>query len=174
MLLNRILTIAAIGLTASGFVIPEGQEEGTYAVEFVDGVEVHTKLANATVYAPLPKPYASEPQPNRLIRRDYSCGGARDLHHGNTDAANADLDRQCGGGVNVNPGMNYYSIRGDIVAFFCNFSDREAKYCSAGGRQDYSREITKACGWYNSGWFTFPNQWSIGYDRGRCFCGGCA
>ncbi|KAF2186593.1 hypothetical protein K469DRAFT_141868 [Zopfia rhizophila CBS 207.26] len=176
MLFTRIFTLAVIGFTAPGFLIPEGQEEGTYAVEYINGRSVHTKIANATVYAPVPEPYALEPRTGRLVRREgVSCGGAKNLDHGNTDAVNADIDRQCGNGAQVGSGLTYYAIRGDVVAFFCNFRSGFASTCTARERQQYSGQITNACGWYNSGWYTyFNNYWSYGYDRGRCFCEQCA
>lgn len=174
---SRIFTIAAIGFTTSGFLIPEDQEDGTYAVEYINGRSVHTKIANATVYAPLPEPYTPEPRAGRLVRREgVSCGGARNLDHGNTDAANADIDRQCGDGAYVGGGLTFYAIRGDVVAFYCNFrtGSSDGGSCTASLRQEYSRDITNACGWYNSGWYTyFNNFYSYGYDRGRCFCGQC-
>jgi hypothetical protein len=45
--------------------------------------DVHTKITNATEYSTVElSTYAGEQASRRLVRRDITCGNARNLHHG--------------------------------------------------------------------------------------------
>ncbi|KAF2202052.1 hypothetical protein GQ43DRAFT_440052 [Delitschia confertaspora ATCC 74209] len=94
------------------------------------------------------------------------------MNAANTDAANADLDYQCRNIPTVQKSYIYYSIHGNIVAFFCALG--AASQCNAAERSDILRQITGLCGSYIPGWYTYSNsRWRHGYDSGRCFCDQC-
>lgn len=96
------------------FTIPEGQANGVYQVSYVDGQEIHTfvrenDLSNTTASA-LTKP-ANSAKFRHAKRDGYACGGDL-LDQGNTDAANANIDAQCGDGNWIGAGLDFYSIQG--------------------------------------------------------------
>ncbi|UPX19029.1 uncharacterized protein EKO05_0009306 [Ascochyta rabiei] len=91
MLFSRLFTLVVLALTSPAFLILEGQEEGIYAVKYIDGRSVHTNIANATVYRHFPESYFKpEASRNSRSRRNHNrsiCGGAKNLDYGNTNAA---------------------------------------------------------------------------------------
>ena len=94
----RFINIAAfLALVAStqAWVIPKGTTDGIYAVAVGDdGVEVHTKIAEASSELPF-----NVSDANPLDRRGDGriwCGCGFNLNPGNCDAAVADLKSQLG------------------------------------------------------------------------------
>ncbi|KAF2138621.1 uncharacterized protein K452DRAFT_290767 [Aplosporella prunicola CBS 121167] len=173
MLFSKFLQVVALAAAVNAFTIPEGTEDGVYAVKTdANGIDQHTKLADAT---PIEELEVTKPNRfNGLVRRDrkITCGGTKNLNHADTDAANADLDRQCGGAAGnfVASGHNFYAIRGNTVAFYCNFGGDNR--CDSVTRAQYSSAITSLCGAYNSGWGTSSGKLSYGYDvNSSKFCG---
>lgn len=128
----------------------------------------------------------------RQVPGDYGnsigCGGYY-LDVANTNAANGALDAQCGNGAYVGGGLDFYSIAGCTVAYFCNQSEVlcdvfwcwAPTYCYAFERQDAANAINAKCGGFGAGWDNFV--WNGGYDRagqygwenicdqGKNFCG---
>jgi hypothetical protein len=176
MLLKNIpLLLAAIAASAQAFTVSPDAADGIYVVSTdASGNENHTKIADPT---PTEALTAKRNLLNVHVKRGVcdtnTCGDAAELSHPNTDAANADLGVQCGGGggVFVPGGHNWYSKRGGTVAFFCNFG--EDNRCDSGSRQVASGYITAACSLYKAGW-AGPSGGCLNY---RCdhvdsqFCG---
>ncbi|KZM23998.1 hypothetical protein ST47_g4883 [Ascochyta rabiei] len=128
MLFSRLFTLVVLALTSPAFLILEGQEEGIYAVKYIDGRSVHTNIANATVYRHFPESYFKpEASRNSRSRRNHN----RSI---------CDIDRQCGNGSCVGSGLTFYAIGGDIVAFYCNFGNGST--CTAVAQGSTSRSIT--------------------------------
>lgn len=165
------------------FTIPEGQAEGVYSVSYDEhGNETHTLVQPGDPNEVVPTQSLSNPNSAKFKfeKRDdftYTCGGDA-LNHQDTDDANRALDNQCGAGTNVvGGGMDFYSIVGCTVSYYCNFA-WTSSVCSYSRRQDISGGITQACGWYMSGWSNQnPNDsGSYGYEDfckapGNNFCG---
>ncbi|KAK3692982.1 hypothetical protein B0T22DRAFT_475833 [Podospora appendiculata] len=192
----RFFFATLLASVAIAFTIPDGQPDGTYQVSIVNGKEVHTLITLADNQRPRHN-ISDVAHSAKFARRgaageDYlverqisggnnaiSCGGGA-LNHGDTDAANTALDRQCGSGANVGGGRDFYSIAGCTVAYFCNFRNY-ADMCFASERVATSAAITSNCGWYVTGWDTFSSSGgggrynSYGYENfcgtGSNFCG---
>ncbi|KAF2018642.1 hypothetical protein BU24DRAFT_418162 [Aaosphaeria arxii CBS 175.79] len=170
----KTVFLAIVGaLSASAFVIPEGQEDGVYESYLENGKSVHVKLANST--HDIANNKKRDAIPASILPRDVSisCGGARNLNREWFDAAWGNLRWQCGNYGPTKPRHNYYAISGDVVAFFCNFNYRDSVQCNEGGADLSGYQISTTCGALQSGWLTNNDEWSYGYDRGRCFCGEC-
>lgn len=171
MQIKSLLLVAAAIVTVLGFTIPEGQPEGVYSVQSKENrTDLHTRIAEPYT-GPITKRafyfLNFEPDDARI-----TCGHALNLDHTDTDAAGADIDRQCGSGALIVGGYNFYAIRGTTVSFVCNRSwDNE--YCDARTRDQFDRVITEYCGSYNAGWVTIPYTGiTYGYDIASSeFCG---
>jgi hypothetical protein len=162
-MLSKIIVFLVAIMAVNGFTIPDGTSDGVYSViTHENGTEVHTKIDEPSFGPVSPRQPLS--MSAKLNRRDsLSCGGAHDLNHADTDAANADIDRQCGPGAFMSPYNDFYAIRNGVVAFVCNFGRNN--FCDAGTRGRTSGAITAQCGLYNSGWFEFTGaSISYGYD----------
>lgn len=175
MLVSNIpLLFLALTATTQAFTVPPNTPDGVYVVSIDDnGKEVHSKLADpSSSITPQGQPLSVRARP--MIKRAITtCGDNQELNHGDTDAANADLDNQCGGagGVFVPGGHDWYSKRGGTVAFFCNFGGDNR--CDSNSRQRSSATITSVCGLYKAGW-TGPDAGYLtyGYDHVNSkFCG---
>lgn len=169
---KSLLHLAATAVTVSGFAIPEGQPEGVYSHTIVNGTNIHMKIAEP-YFGPIakraPRILSMQQQPAKVY-----CGRALNLNPEDTDAANADLDRQCGNGGWIGGGYNFYAIRGGTVAFVCNFGYfYDHHQCYEEKRAKSSKVITEFCGSYNSGWINYEYGWiSYGYDSTASdFCG---
>lgn len=182
--LPKLILYAGMLRAATSFTIPEGTANGVYSVHTDEsGIDIHTPLSD------LPDPAFVERNAqeelvytSRHSKREngywVDCGGTKNMNRGDTDAANADLDRQCGKGTWVGGRQNYYAIRGNVVAFFCNFNNAlsGSRRCFDWKRGQESAAITKKCGLYNSGWtrteVTGTDNYSYGYDSAQShFCG---
>lgn len=175
MLLTNVALLAAMLSSVqafAGFSIPDGHPEGVYSVYLhSNGTEVHTKLADPSSAGARPPIHSAK------FRRDtppisIGCGNSA-LDPRDTDAANDDLDFQCGGfsGNDVGAGMNFYSFRGNTVAFYCNFAGPNR--CDSVQRRSFDLAVTGFCGRYQAGWGTIWD-WAIsyGYDVADSqFCG---
>lgn len=164
----------------NAFTIPAGTPDGVYIVSKspTSGLDQHELISNITDTNHNPHKLPTiQPHPlTRLFRRDYKteCYSAKALNAADLDAANADLDRQCGDGKQatfVPKGRNFYAIRGNTVAYFCNFGGDNL--CDAGTRRARSAMITGLCGAYNSGGvISTHSQHAYGYDAASAkFCG---
>ncbi|CAK1368285.1 unnamed protein product [Cercospora beticola] len=161
----------------NAFTIPAGTPDGVYIVSrsSTTGLDQHELASNSTTYIPTTPNVQPHPL-TLLLRRDYKteCYSAKALNAADLDAANADLDRQCGDGKQatfVPKGRNFYAIRGNTVAHFCNFGGDNL--CDAGTRRGRSAMITGLCGAYNSGGvISTHSQHAYGYDAASAkFCG---
>lgn len=150
-LIMRISTALVLlpAALATAFVIPKGTTDGVYATYTnEDGIEVHERLDNGvTGDSPI--------QTSKLDTRadkmwTTACGCGIGLNHGNTDAAVQDLKNQFGSGSRNQGSINYYSIRGDVVAFSClqnaGFTVASANYLTRA-----FAKVTERCGWYIAG-----------------------
>lgn len=163
MQIKSILLVATAAVTAFGFAIPEGQPDGFYSHTVVNGTDIHMKIAerySGPITKRAPRILGMEEQPAKVY-----CGRALNLNHEDKDAVNADLDRQCGNGVLIGGGYNFYAIRGGTVAFVCNFRYfYDHHRCYEDTRVQSSKVITEFCGPYNSGWINYEYGWmSYGY-----------
>lgn len=112
------------------------------------------------------------PQSIHLTPILFSTLPSSDLHKANSS--------QCGGGSVVRAGLDYYSISGCVVAYFCNFGWGD-RACYASDRQRGSARITQVCGWYKPGSVRYNSvspviSYSYGYEsyctaKGHNFCG---
>lgn len=121
---------AALAIATASFTVPADAVEGSYMVtRDANGNEVHTLLAarsdtpsvRARHY--LADTSKSAKLPRQLNGGTVTCGGALDLNHADCDAANAELDDQCGGaaGSSVPANAHWYHVVGGVVAYYCNF-----------------------------------------------------
>ncbi|KAF2161054.1 hypothetical protein M409DRAFT_59336 [Zasmidium cellare ATCC 36951] len=182
-----VLATAGLSLSlTSAFHIPEGIQDGVYSVHvYPNGTEEHNRLPN-------PSPLGSALQLRKRQGEFYGgpqCYGGDEggeLNHGDTDAANAALQNQCGYGANINYGDDFYSIYGCTVAYACNFYDNSN--APAGANDDYTtcfadcsvhanQIITSGCGEYQPGSIQ-DNLYEVAYgyenfcsSRGSNFCG---
>lgn len=103
-----------LALPILAFTIPEGQANGVYHVSYENGKEVHTFVRendfNNATSATIAQP-ANSAKFRHAKRDGYSCGGDA-LDHGNTDAANAEVDNECGNGNWIGTGLDFYSVQG--------------------------------------------------------------
>ncbi|EMD84632.1 hypothetical protein COCC4DRAFT_125994 [Bipolaris maydis ATCC 48331] len=178
MQLRNVLLLAFLS-ASSAFIIPEGTGDGDYEHHVdANGVDVHVKIGNATDFSATEltaytKRVDSIRSP-RLQARGAFCNQGPDkanMHHGDTDAANADLYYQCSNYGPTKGRHDYYSVRGNTVAFFCNRAIKLVQ-CTATRRAQTSSYITQKCGWYHAGWWE-QDLTSYGYDTGRYFCSEC-
>lgn len=160
----KLISLAAL-LTgpALAFRVPQGQPDGVYSVHLdANGTEFHQWLADPSAPLPNTPPSISKRTPQLSESYLVNCWG-RNLDHEATDAANADLDRQCSTGVLVSRGNSIYAKRGGVVAFACN---RRADYtvrCEGWVRSMCSERITGRCGRYVSGeCWADPQAWGPG------------
>ncbi|EUC29465.1 hypothetical protein COCVIDRAFT_41222 [Bipolaris victoriae FI3] len=176
---KNVLLLAFLS-ASSAFIIPEGTGDGVYEHHVdANGVDVHVKIGNATDFSATElsayTKRVNSIRASRLQAREGAfCNQGPDkanMHHGDTDAANADLDYQCSNYGPTKGRHNYYSVRGNTVAFFCNYALNSVQ-CTAERRAQLSAAITRTCGWYHAGWWD-GGLTSYGYDTGRCFCNEC-
>ena len=157
-------TLSSVFLLASSavsFTIPKDHSNGVYMVSYQDGNELHTLIADA---GPSAITSRDTVQSAKFIKRQLPSGGTNVPHcnyiplvHADTDAANSALDKQCGTGATVGIGLDYYSIVGCTVAYFCNLSTTGSDTYKASERQAVSQELTADCGGYTSAWNTFTS-----------------
>lgn len=147
-----LLTALSSSLLVSGFTIPADQPDGVYEVSIdSNGEYVHTKVADPTDIAP----ENTVVQRSRITKRSgldqIYCFNQDVLNSGDTDAANANLDSQCGpNGHGVGSHLSVYAKRGGTVAYCCN-NRSQGNTCYASTRQQASRLITDKCGRYVPG-----------------------
>lgn len=142
-----LLTLLPAVLT-SAFVIPEGTEDGVYAV-YTDasGNEVHKRLSDGVS---IEKPSKRSSLEARAENWVTACGCGIELNHAYTDDAVQDLKNQVGpDGLNQKD-KHYFSIRGDVVAFSC-LQDPWWTVTGPNYLTGAFAEITKKCGWYIAG-----------------------
>lgn len=115
-------SLLLFGATAVAFTIPAGQPNGVYSVKTDNnGNEVHTFLHDLLENN-------LQARDNRHINRRQVSGtdlvgcGNYAMNHGDTDAAFNNIIAQCGGGTSVGKGLDFYSVSGCVVAYFCNLS----------------------------------------------------
>ncbi|KAH8883328.1 hypothetical protein GQ53DRAFT_430442 [Thozetella sp. PMI_491] len=188
--LTCIFTLLFSAIVAThAFKVPEGATDGFHMAYYdEDGQEVHLRNPDQTTVDAHPlaartPPVVPKPERNLLLAaRDdewrYHCGCGIEMNHGDCDAAVADLTHQLDtSSISICPGLTFYSIRGSVVAFACNFGD-SIQCESATGQQygDMLKAITSRCGWYVPG--TYRNgqyywddtnliSWNIDYGYMR-------
>lgn len=147
------------------FTIPPGTADGVYAVQTHDnGTAHHVRLDPArpgTLTSLDGKPMTVSPRtapPPRLAKRQWRYGWRvfcparpQRVDAGETDAAVADVKRQCGAKLDVPSGWHIYAVRGSVAAFYCNFVS-DATSCSSDEFGTRAAEISGACGAYIAGW----------------------
>lgn len=150
---------------ATGFTIPSYQPDGIYQVSYdASGHATHTFLREGVNTAQTP---------HLAVRDDSINCGNYGLDHQDTDRAVTGLRSQCNPGA-VGNGLDFYSIVGSTVAYFCNFG-ATATPCQNSEVADSYTRITNVCGLYGAGWRTVHDsgRWvSIGYEDSKAnFCG---
>ncbi|KID95092.1 hypothetical protein MAJ_08929, partial [Metarhizium majus ARSEF 297] len=150
----NIATAFAIATVAQAFVIPSHTANGVYAVTIgADGKEVHTKISDsASIQSIQPGGVTPVNKPGDLERREAGriwCGCGFNMDPGNCDAAVESLVAQMGS--IVNPGMSYYSIHDNVVAFACNRSPNRGWFLIGNQYRDALARITASCGRYIAG-----------------------
>lgn len=89
MLFEKLLALTFLTSAVSAYMVPEGADDGVYE-HYIDdnGQEVHSMIANITDFPNsdippyAPAPIARNSARGGLVKRAYSCGGAKDLNHG--------------------------------------------------------------------------------------------
>ena len=170
--LSAILFLAT---TAAAWTVPANQPNGLYSVWTNNFNEpTHTPIALTTMPNSFTKPTtlrAKFPKRQNIGSNNIGCG---DYSLSSTDNAAAirALKEQCGKGAFVGEGRDFYSIVGDSVVYFCNFSD-ETNQCFASEAEDAFGRISSQCGVDNAGWdIVRARNDQYGYERvGSDFCG---
>jgi hypothetical protein len=177
----QLLIVFITSVAANGFTIPDNLQDGLYAVSYdTGGKAIHTFIRgpfNASEHA-LPKHrYARAADSRSLLFARQSedsihCANYG-LDHSSTDDAVEALRRQCNPGA-VGQGLDYWSMSGTTVAYFCNMGGT-GTLCQLNEINDSFTRITNVCGSYGAGWRNIKDNSrsvSIGYeDRGVKFCG---
>ena len=176
MLLNTLLLLVT---GAAAWTVPADQPDGVYSVQadefggFKHTLIRHTATATATNATPNLTTRSAKFHPKRdnTGSNNIDCGG---YALSPSDLANAqrELENQCGNGAFVQGGLDFYSITGDSVVYYCNFSD-DINNCFASEASDAFARIVSDCGPNNAGWDTIPARSdSYGYESvGANFCG---
>jgi hypothetical protein len=164
---NLIYQGLAAAILSQALIIPTDiTADGVYAaVNKADGTEVHTKVVDVTDNGNI---HALD----RRFSSQYFCGCGYYMNHDNCDAAVQDLRNQFGGGSKSQPGLSFYSIRGDIVAFACS---REATTAYQWTSDDIARSytgVTARCGFYVAGTLQIFDTFFgyMQYSNGIDFC----
>lgn len=162
-----ILTINASHspLKARNLSLPDFvQRDGIYSVFINDaGKQVYEIIAEPnTNYTDghTPALLESFPEKAELMSRSTGhcfCGCGINLHHGDTDAAVADLTDQVARAGTLKTTGCWYSIRGSVVAFICN------QWGNVENTNDFWAEhvgsslavVTADCGWYVAGTYSW-------------------
>ncbi|KAK8080315.1 hypothetical protein PG997_008133 [Apiospora hydei] len=140
-------------------------KEGSYSVEYDD---VGTPSINYTPFSSdaARRSTASLDRPTNntkitgegvLVARKAGCDNI-ELNHTNTDNANAELQRICGGGEYGTK----WIISDDVVAFYCQYG-QEAK-CNTGSSKGVNKMITDECGLYKAGSYR-GHGYAYGYTK---------
>jgi hypothetical protein len=140
----HIFTLFVATVMSTGFTIPSNQLDGVYEVSYdASGRAIHTFLREGV----------NNTEAQELAARDdgVNCGNYG-LNHQDTDNAVTGLRRQCNPGA-VGNGLDFYSITGSTVAYFCNFG-ATATVCQSNEVADSYTRISNACGLYGAGWRT--------------------
>jgi hypothetical protein len=144
-----------------------GFEDGVYMTSHKeDGTMTVTKLEVASLDE-AKEGVQARTEESLISRRSCGAGlGCDDLtlNTGDTDAANADLQNQCGLGIRVPTGNSVYSIRGNIVAFYCQWTS--APVCTANSSRHANELITDCCGLYRAGSYSDDTAGSRTYSYG--------
>jgi hypothetical protein len=177
----KLLAVFITSVAANGFTIPDNLQDGVYAVSYDAGGEaIHTLIRGPvdTSGDALPRDRyarAADSRPSlfaRLSEDSVQCA-SYGLDHSSTDNAVEALRRQCNPGA-VGQGLDYWSMSGSTVAFFCNFGGT-GTLCLLNEINDSFGRITNFCGSYTAGWRNIKDDSrsvSIGYDdRNTRFCG---
>ncbi|MCJ1245427.1 hypothetical protein MMC30_002631 [Trapelia coarctata] len=187
MLLTSVI-LFAVGVTS--WTVPKGQSEGVYSVHVDDaGIEKHTliKLQNASDSTPTARDLVASAKfagARAANKRQIGGGtnliecGGYEMNHYDTDGAVYALDAQCTVGTTVGGDLDFYSIVGCVVCYFCNYYSG-SDVCFASERQRVTSAITDRCGSYWAGWDYFTsdfrhNQYGYEYfcNQGANFCAG--
>ncbi|KAK4495863.1 hypothetical protein PRZ48_013131 [Zasmidium cellare] len=182
-------TIASLSLSlglASAFHIPEGTPDGVYSVHtYHNGTEIHTRLTTPGAGASARQLRKRQGSYFQGAPQCYGGDEGGELDHGNTDTANANLQYQCGGGAEIDPGDDFYSIAGNTVAYACNFGGTDDyTFCFSSTSVQANQIITNGngdgnpgCGEYQPGSIEDVNYLvAYGYEnygsaKGNNFCG---
>jgi hypothetical protein len=192
MFIPKALVFITLAAFARAFKIPEGTEDGVYAVYTrSDGVEVIAPFDEAVdIIKERVSSAPTSPNPAILKGRGFNiasrwagqiwCGCGFTMDHGNCDAAVDDLKNQLNNGV-IPAHMSYFAIKRspgkNVVAFACSRNDLGLELDGDTYGQALER-ITSACGLYIAGAydiFPFGQPLIVGYARyqeGDDFCGG--
>ncbi|KAI1194915.1 hypothetical protein F5X97DRAFT_327012 [Nemania serpens] len=165
-------------VAATSFTIPEGQLDGVYGVSYnADGSENHTRLADiSTELRTVAIRGATIEKRSGVITCDPREGG---LNSGDNGAAATSLANQCGFGAAVGAHLNYYSIKGCSVAYFCNFK-KHSQVCTSTNAWNSFNDVNNVCGANVAGWEKYYDsdgndqygyQWYCTYP-GSSFCAG--
>jgi hypothetical protein len=159
---------ATAGLGQALIIPADIAADGIYqVVSKADGTEVHTKIANVTYDG---NNYLDNV---RALDRRFSgqlwCRCDQQLDNRNCDAAVADMTNAMSSGP-VLPGLSFYSIRGDVLAFACNRG--EEPFPAYDGFRDFVQHIVDNCGSYVAGSSQLVEtiMGYMQYQNGRDFC----
>jgi hypothetical protein len=179
-----VLTFPLLFVSASAFSFTSKPADGVYAVSVdAEGNEVHQPLTEDMILRIAPEganiinATASSGVSKRADNTWCGCGYGMD--HGSCDAAVDDLKRQLGTGAYITaPYQSFYSVRGSVVAFVCNFHyDTTFFYANADYFGQSAARITDSCGWYiagSEGYQARTDIATLGYMNfatGTDFCG---
>ncbi|KAK7424542.1 hypothetical protein QQX98_000507 [Neonectria punicea] len=156
--------LSLLPLCSYAFTLPGGLSDGVYTVDVDEhGTEIHKRLPDVEVARDTVE--ETDEETSNLEKRfpttrQFWCGCAFPLDHNNCDLATADLKNQVTPGKSVK--NNYYSIKGNVVAFICNpYTTYGGYYSDAEYLGLIFRDISAQCGQYISG--TSQNIVSLSY-----------
>jgi len=165
-------TVAAA--SATGWTVPEGQKDGRYSVSVdANGKATHTYVGPVSGDAPA----ASEQKAPvdsakfRLAKRGYhvDCGGYG-LNNGDMDGATQGIRNQCNQGIYVNPNLDFYTIVGSVVCYYCDYN--HGSVCSAAEFGNVLGYLNAVCGRYSAGWVVYDSHGQYGCEKHDAqFCG---
>ncbi|KAM0229911.1 hypothetical protein ACHAPO_009633 [Fusarium lateritium] len=151
------LLLALVPLCSYAYTLPAGLSDGVYTVDVdEDGTEIHKRLPDIEARAVIEEiDVKADEGASRLEKRfpttrQFWCGCAFPLDHQNCDLAVADLKNQVTPGKSVK--NNYYSIKGNVVAFVCRpYTTYGGYYTDAEYLGLIFRDISSTCGQYIAG-----------------------
>ncbi|KAK0723337.1 hypothetical protein B0T26DRAFT_801902 [Lasiosphaeria miniovina] len=156
-----VINMLALAGAAAGFYVPAGQASGVYAVSYnEDGSENHTRLGDVDTAK---KVFAVRGETLAKRTGAVTCDPTEAVLNGNDNGAAATaLANQCGAGAAVGARLNYYSIVGCSVAYFCNMKSHP-QVCTSGNAWASFHDVNDRCGANVPGWEVYYD--SDGDDR---------
>ncbi|KAH8658066.1 hypothetical protein BX600DRAFT_514587 [Xylariales sp. PMI_506] len=176
---TKTLLLLASGLSAAvAWTIPEGTANGVYQVHTDEfGVSTHTFVAPSVEAAFKPRGMSTKrANAKRIVQGPDSIGcESYAFNTINADNAVQGLKNQCplNGAGQVGGNLDFYSVFGDVVAYFCNYSSKVNHCYEDEVDEVIQHRISDTCGHYVAGFDILVDRaLEYGYmDLSAKFCG---